>query len=278
MIPRDGHSIHSRFVMVDGIRTHYLEAGDGAPLVLLHSGEFGASAELSWEHNIAALSRRFHVYAPDWLGYGETQKLFCFEDMRGFRIRHITAFLRTLGIGRAAFIGNSMGGTMLLGVAAMPQPPWPMRRIIAVCGGGDIPENGAREVLNSYDGSRDHMRRIVQTMFANPAIRDDAAYVERRQRSAQLPGAWECTAAVRFRAPGRSPGGMPKPPDYRAIAVPVLLVTGGKDVLRKENFGPELQGRIPGSVLHVIGDAGHCPQIDAPAEFNRVVLDFLEQP
>ncbi|WP_424139853.1 alpha/beta fold hydrolase [Roseomonas chloroacetimidivorans] len=267
--------VHSRFIQVDGIRTHYLEAGKGLPLILLHSGEFGASAELSWEHNIAVLAERFHVYAPDWLGYGETQKLFCFEDMRGLRTRHIASFLRTLCIDRAAFMGNSMGGTMLLAAAAMAEPPWPIDRMVVVCGGGDIPENDARETLNSYDGSRDHMRRIVRTMFVNSDVREDEAYVDRRHRSSLARGAWECAAAVRFKAPGRRSGGMPKPPDYSGISRPLLLVTGAKDVLRKENFGPDLQAQIPGAELHVVQEAGHCPQIDAPEEFNRVVLNFL---
>src|SRR5882762_1596314 len=101
-------AIQSRFVDVLGMRTHYLESGRGFPVVLLHSGEFGASAELSFEFTLPALSDRFHVIAPDWLGFGESAKIFSFEDMRGFRIRHITAFLKVLGIGRAHFIGNSM--------------------------------------------------------------------------------------------------------------------------------------------------------------------------
>ena len=36
-------------MLVDGLTTSYLEAGEGDPVVLLHGGEFGASAELGWE-------------------------------------------------------------------------------------------------------------------------------------------------------------------------------------------------------------------------------------
>ena len=46
----------SRFATIDGKRTHYLEAGEGDPLILLHSGEFGACAEFTWEFNIDALA------------------------------------------------------------------------------------------------------------------------------------------------------------------------------------------------------------------------------
>lgn len=263
-------------IRVNGLDTHYLEAGSGPKVVLLHSGEFGGCAELSWEHTIQPLAEHFHVFAPDWLGYGQSAKVFSFDDMWGFRVTHITDFLRAVGIEKAHFVGNSMGGTMLLTVAAAKEPEWPLDRIVAVAGGGAIPENAARDILNGYDGSREHMRKIVDTMFVTDRVRGDEIYLDRRHRLSLDKGAWECTAAVRFKAPWRTSSGMPVPPDYSGVGVPVLLVTGAKDPLRELDFGPRLQAQIPGSRLHVVEHAGHCPQIDAPAEFNRVVIAFLK--
>src|SRR5262245_11753928 len=114
--------VASKFVEVEGMRTHYLEAGSGFPVVLLHSGEFGGCAELSWEFNIEALAKHFRVIAPDWLGFGESAKIFSFDDMMGLRIRHIGALLKMLGISQAHFIGNSMGGGVLARVASMDEP------------------------------------------------------------------------------------------------------------------------------------------------------------
>jgi 2-hydroxymuconate-semialdehyde hydrolase len=269
--------VHSRVERIGGVRTHYLEAGSGPPLILLHSGEFGGCAELSWERNIQALSAQFRVLAPDWVGFGKTEKLFSFEDMWAFRVHHITQFLHHLGIARAHFIGNSMGGTMLLAVAAAEKPVWPLERIIAIAGGGSVPENAARNVLNSYDGSYDHMERIVETMFLDPTIQKDKAYIERRNDLAREPGAWECTAAVRFKAPWVQRSAVPSKPDYSLISVPTLLVTGEKDPLRDPGFGASLQQEIPGSQLHVIANAGHCPHIEYPAEFAEVALEFLRR-
>ncbi len=244
--------------------------------MLLHSGEFGGCAELSWEKTIGPLSERFRVIAPDWSGFGRTEKVFSFDDMWGFRIRHITAFLRVLGLDKAHFVGNSMGGTLLLMAAAQSPCPWPIDRLVIVSGGGSIPENAVRETLNSYDGSLDHMRRIVQTIFVNPAVRNDEAYVVRRHQLAGLPGAWEATAAARLRAPWRDAGSrMPQPPDYSTIGRPVLLVTGEQDSLREPGFGTKLQEQVPGSALHVVKNAGHCPHLDEPDEFNGVLLNFL---
>lgn len=269
-------AVRSHFVVAGGLRTHYLEAGEGFPVVLLHSGEFGGCAELSWEKTIGPLAAKFRVIAPDWSGFGRTEKVFSFDDMWGFRIRHITALLQVLGIERAHFIGNSMGGTLLLQVAAASPCPWPIEKAVVVSGGGHVPENESREILNSYDGSLEHMRRIVEVMFIDPKIRNDEGYIQRRHDLAREIGAWEATAASRFRAPWRVAGArMPQPPDYSSVKYPILLVTGEKDPLREPNFGVKLQADIPRAQLHVIANAAHCPHLEAAEEFNAVVLRFL---
>ena len=270
--------IESKFVDANGIRTHYLEGGKGTPLVLLHSGEFGGCSEITWEYNIEDLAKSFHVYAPDWLGFGKTEKLFSFEDMWGKRVGHITDFLKAVGIRKAHFIGNSMGGTMLITVATMDPSPWPLDRIVVVSGGGAIPDNAARQLLNDYDGTKDYMRRIVSELFVNPKLKNSEEYVERRHLLSLEPGAWECTAAVRFKAPGRKGGAMPPEPAYSKIRVPTLLLVGEKDNLRDPGYGGALQAKVPGAQLQSVRDAGHFVQIDAPGEFLAAVRSFLGAP
>ncbi|MDZ4234133.1 MAG: alpha/beta hydrolase, partial [Dietzia sp.] len=85
-------------VLVDGLITSYLEAGQGDPVVLLHGGEFGANAAIGWENTIEALATRYHVFAPDMLGFGGSAKVVDFTDGRGMRIRHIARFCEVLGI------------------------------------------------------------------------------------------------------------------------------------------------------------------------------------
>ena len=60
-----------RFVTVDGIRTHYVAAGEGEPLLLLHG--LGASL-MAWALNIEPLSQKFSVYAIDIPGHGDSEK------------------------------------------------------------------------------------------------------------------------------------------------------------------------------------------------------------
>ncbi|MGH2507716.1 MAG: alpha/beta fold hydrolase [Ktedonobacteraceae bacterium] len=266
----------SKYVVANGIKTHYIEAGAGPALVLLHSGEYGGSAETTWEFNIDQLSEHFHVLAPDWLGYGKTEKLFDFTDMWQKRVNHIRAFIDALCIEKAHFVGNSMGGSMLITVAAMDKPIWPMDCIVIVSGGGYAPENEERQVLNSYDLTRAHMQRIIKVLYLNPRIRSDKQYLEKRYQASLEPGAWECTAAVRFKAPGRESSGAKRPASYRMVRVPTMLIAGEKDNLRQPGYAQALQEEIPGACLKVIKDAGHCPQVDQPDIFNRLVVEFLK--
>src|SRR5690606_13639616 len=105
--------IHSRYINIDGIRTHYLEGGDGPTVVFMHSGEFGGCAELSRQFNLEALARHFRVIAPDWLGFGRTDKVFDFVNGRDRVFGHMMRFFEIMAIREADFIGNSMGGSNL---------------------------------------------------------------------------------------------------------------------------------------------------------------------
>lgn len=269
-------SYHSRFVMVGDIRTHYLECGDGPPLVLLHAGGFGANGQNTWGFNLEALSKHFHVYAPDWLGYGKTDKLFSFDDMWSMRVEHIRRFVETLQIGKAHFMGNSMGASVLITVAAQESPAWDLDKIVVVSGGGVAPDNEVRQLLNSYDCSREHMRKIVQTVYMRTELHDDEEFLDSLYLPSIEPGQWECTAAVRFKSPIAESSGARRPKDYSTIKAPMLLVAGGRDNLRYPGYAQELQAGIPGCKLHFMENSGHCPHIDEPAAFNAVAIDFLK--
>ncbi|MFZ0904840.1 MAG: alpha/beta fold hydrolase, partial [Mycobacterium sp.] len=189
-------------VVVDGLLTSYLEAGTGDPVILLHGGEFGASAEIGWEHAIPALAARYRVLAPDMLGFGQSAKVIDFNDGRGMRIRHIARLCDGLGIANAHFVGNSMGAINLLTDATSDSLVLPMRSMVAICGGGEIQRNQHMEALYDYDATVPAMRRIVEALFHDPSYLADDDYVRRRFESSIAPGAWEALAAARLRRPG----------------------------------------------------------------------------
>lgn len=263
------------FIDVLGIRTHYLEAGSGPDLVLLHSGEYGSSAEISWRHNIDGLAQHFHVLAPDLPGWGDTDKVYSFSERTGFRIRHVAEFCRLKSVESAYFIGSSFSGGLLLNAAGHPKCPLPITKLITIGGGGDLAEDPtAREVLTTYDGTPEHMRRALQVLFYDEKWWSDEL-VDEKQESALKPGAWEAISAARLRRPGEKfvtqfPDSSPE-----NITVPTLIVAGEEDLIKDADWGERLQAQIPGSQLYTFARSRHMSHIEHPEEFNRLAVSFL---
>src|SRR6476660_4919308 len=96
----------SKEITVFGQKIHYVEAGTGPTVILLHG--LGGSSQV-WQFNIAALAEKYHVVAPDQIGFGKSDK-----PLVNYRIRTYVDFLdqfcKQLKIERASLVGNSMGG------------------------------------------------------------------------------------------------------------------------------------------------------------------------
>jgi 2-hydroxymuconate-semialdehyde hydrolase len=268
----------SRFVDVGGIRTHYLEAGDGDEvIVLLHAGGWGQSAALTWGPNIAALAEHFRVVAPDWLGFGQTDKLRDFASGSDRMLRHLVATLDVLAIGQAHFVGVSMGGTYLIREAARRPSRLGIRRMVVCSGGGFVPANDQRRDILAYDGTEPAMRKALQAAFHSPVWEDDA-YVRARVETSLMPGAWETTAAARLTRPGappRSEFGNADATVYEDVDVPTLVIAGAHDQLREPGYHVELAERIPGAQAILVPDGGHMLNFDCADWFNRATLAFL---
>jgi len=268
--------IQRNTLLVDGLVTSYLEAGQGDPVVLLHGGEFGVSAELGWENNIAALAAHHRVLALDMLGFGDSAKVVDFNDGRGMRIRHIAKFCAAVGVESAHFVGNSMGAVNLFVDATSESPVLPARSMVTICGGGEIQRNDYSAALYDYDATLSGMRRIVEALFHDPSYPADDAYVQRRYESSIAPGAWEALAAARFRRPGLEPPSLPSSArPYQRIAVPTLVVEGECDKLLSPGWAADIAGQIPGGRWLVVQKAGHCPQIEQPSAVNELLMEFL---
>jgi pimeloyl-ACP methyl ester carboxylesterase len=98
-------TIDSRFAEVNGIRLHYLIAGDGAPVFLLHGY---AQTSHMWRPLIAELARTRTVIAPDLRGFGESAKPEGGYDKKTMA-QDIQALATTLGHGRVSIVGHDIG-------------------------------------------------------------------------------------------------------------------------------------------------------------------------
>lgn len=103
-----------RDTYVFGQRIHYLEAGRGRPVILIH-GMGGEGAR--WMPNIRGLAPSFHVFSPDQIGFGQSDKPLTIYHT-GVFAGFLAGFMKHIGAPRAAFIGQSMGATVALYLAA----------------------------------------------------------------------------------------------------------------------------------------------------------------
>lgn len=269
-------SIKSHIVHVGPLETHYLEAGAGPTLVLLHGGEYGASAEVTWGASIPVLAENFHVIAPDMLGYGQTAKVYSFSDPSGLRIRHLQQLLQLLGIDAAYFAGNSAGGGTLLRAAVMAPPALPIIKMVTICGNAGLFKSSSQADLENYDPSLENMRKLLKLAF-----HDDKwltpEMVQKRYENSIMPGAWEALSAARLRRPGYKRGTTSDAflTALRKVDVPLLIMACDHDPLNQSDWDEQLKTIVPGSQTYRFHESAHEPQIEEAETFNRIVTEFL---
>ncbi|MFE2873238.1 alpha/beta fold hydrolase [Embleya sp. NPDC059259] len=270
----------ARLVRTKDWTLRYHEAGEGHPLVLLHGSGPGATGWSNFAGNIGALAEHFHVYAVDMPGWGES------DPATVDRLDHVEAaiqFLDALGIEKAAFVGNSMGGQTSLRLATehpdrithlvtMGAPVGPVRTLF---GAGDGPSEGLKVLITAYrDPSPENMRRLVEIMcfdkerFATPELcqaRSDAALARPEHLRNYVDGLPHGTPLPTWVDPRLLP----------AITTPTLIIHGRDDRVVSYEVSLHLLANVPDSRLVLLNRCGHWAMIEHADEFNRLVTDFV---
>jgi pimeloyl-ACP methyl ester carboxylesterase len=269
-------SYQTRTIVAGDIKTHFIEAGSGPELILLHGGEYGASAEITWRANIDELARRFHVVAPDLLGWGQTDKLYSFSDPAGLRIRHLQRFLEALGIGKAFFVGNSAGGGLILRGAVRRPVPFQIQKMVTICGNASVFKTTSQADLENYTPSLENMGKIVALLYHDPKWRTEDVIRERYECSI-IPGAWEALSAARLRSPVHQARSTTEEfvQQLSNLTIPLLVMSCEHDPLNQKDWDVNFQKIVPGSRVHRFMHSAHEPQIEEAEEFNRVLTEFL---
>jgi 2-hydroxy-6-oxo-6-(2'-aminophenyl)hexa-2,4-dienoate hydrolase len=264
-------------ISVQGVDTHYLEAGRGETLVLIHGGGAGADAEGNWQGCIPEYAKRFRVIAVDMPGFGKSAK----PDPETYsygqtnRNAHMIAFIEAIAGGEPIYlIGNSMGGATALGVT-IQRPELVKKLVLMGAAGLDIanPDPSSRAALGGYDYTTDGMRRLVGVL-AGPYFQVSDALIAHRHALTMMPGAREASRAIQEHM---KTDGMTYPREVIASVRTPTLVVGGKldkiAVLARTYGYLDL---IPNSWGFVLPHAGHWVMMEAPAEFVAVTSAFFD--
>jgi pimeloyl-ACP methyl ester carboxylesterase len=258
----------SKEVLVFGQKIHYLEAGTGPTVVLLHG--LGGSTQV-WQFNIAALAEKYHVVVPDQIGFGKSDK-----PLVNYRIRTYVDFLdqfcKQLRIDRATLVGNSMGGW----IAAMFTASFPDRvdKLVLVDAAGYAPSKDldTRTFFGLNPTTREGMKVLVAKVFYNKAFQTDAAIDQAIAARLAAGDGYTINSITESIIRGE---------DFlddvvKTIKRPTLIIWGRQDGLVPLPEGERFNKDIAGSKMIVFDECGHVPNVEKPAEFNAAVLKFLE--
>jgi pimeloyl-ACP methyl ester carboxylesterase len=125
-IPAQGNSIQSKFATVDGIKIHYLSAGHGPTVILLHGY---TQTSRMWRPLIPRLTDKFTVIAPDLPGIGESDIPKDGFDMKTAAIR-MHALTKSLGITKSRVVGHDIG--LMVAYAYAAQFPAEVEKLVVM--------------------------------------------------------------------------------------------------------------------------------------------------
>lgn len=289
-------TITQGYAKLTGVRLHYAEAGSGDNLVILLHGfpEFW----YSWRKQLGALSKSFHVVAPDMRGYNLSDKPARVEDYRIDQlVADIVGLIDHFGAKQAAIVGHDWGA----GVAWVVAQKHPERvSKLAVL---QVPPAAAwranltlKQFLRSWYMfffqiprlpewliSRQNFRAIERTFEErvtrkNSFTKDD---VERYKEAARQAGA--LTGAINYYRANVFDRFFPKkqPSEVRQgdgrIRVPTLFIYGEQDFAIVPATVRGIEKYIDAYYREVrIPDSGHWVQNEAPDEVNAALLEFLK--
>ncbi|MCB0196116.1 MAG: alpha/beta fold hydrolase [Anaerolineae bacterium] len=267
-----------QFIDLDGHRTHYLEKGQGEPVLLLHGFFYDSYI---WAENIDALAEHFKVYALDLWGFGYSTR----ERLDyGYPLfaHQVLLFMNRLGIERASLVGQSMGGGTAITFCVQHRPR--VNKLLLVDPGGmpnplpftekifNFPVIGEfilslntnmarRKVLGDYwihqqDLITDHYFKNV-TRFQK--IKGTSAVLLSILRKQFFD-----TLSDEIQMLGQ-------------LDVPTLLVWGREDKAIPVQRGEAMHRIVRGSRLTIFDNAGHVPNYECAAAFNQVAIDFLQE-
>jgi len=289
MIVKHGQENWShRYAIVNGLRLHYVEAGDGPLVVLLHGfPEFW----YSWHRQIPVLAAAgFHGLAVDQRGYDESDKP---PGVDSYRIEALTddvaGLIAHAGCVKAHVIGHDWGGVIAWAVA-MRQPDVVDKLVIL-----NAPHPAA--YLRELQTTDQRLRSWYVLLFQLPVLPElliragNYALLERGLRREPVnPDAFTVEDVRLYKQALSRPGALTGALNYyraayrhrrvartllRRVTAPTLLVWGERDRYLSLRLTEGLEPWVPDLRVERIPDASHWVQNDAPERVNRALIGFL---
>ncbi len=254
----------SRNVVINHLRLHLLEWGepDAPPLLLLHGGNQSAH---SWDLVSLHLADRYHIYALDQRGHGDSEWARDAEYAPDQMARDALALIAQEGVAAPIVVGHSMGGMVTMRLTAL-EPTLP-RAVGLVDVGPEVSQRGAETIRNfvvrntefdqldqfidrvvAYDPfrSREHIERTARY---NLVQRSDGRYVSKSDRLLHDP---EFRQRARPDSERRDVA-----QGFHAFAGPTLLIRGERSNILEAEAAQRFVTGLPNARLVEVSDCGH---------------------
>lgn len=282
------HEVRSRYVMANGVRTHYWESGNGGPTVVaLHGGGAGSSGMAGMGPLLERLGGDARVIAPDSVGgFGLTDPYAPVPYGLMSRVQHLADFMDALCLDKVSMIGNSQGAWTGAQYAILhPDRVEKMVLIssLTIANSLNIPQRPteALKALNDYDGTREGMRRILQALIIDPKRITDKL-IDDRQAAAMRPGALDAfkafgrgTASLRQNALFALQNDMTRSLPTMVKTIPTIFIWGDSDTFALPETGKKIGEFVPEAKFHWVPGAGHQVQTDKPDEATAIIREFF---
>jgi len=273
-------NLEGKWVSVNGLNTRYVVMGSGYPLILVHG--FGEFLEVWWL-NIGPLSEHYRVYALDLPGQGLSDKPDT-DCTIPFITGFMSGFMQALGIECAHFVGHSLGAGIGLNMAI--HCPERVNRLVLVDSGGlstdmsflyrlcTLPIVGEILVRPTIKAG---LRHGIKRAFYNPDLVTDEM-VDKNYELMRMPGTKQAMLnMLRANADFTGPHpGVVVTDKLHLVKSPVLFIHGEQDPVVPLADVRNACKMVPNAELAVFAECGHCPYIEKAAEFNEVVIAFLD--
>lgn len=263
------------YIEAGGHKTHYHEAGTGDTVVFVHGSGPGVTGWANWRNALPYFAERFHVLAPDILGFGYSARPENARYGKDAWVDHLIAFLKAKNVERCHLVGNSLGGALSLALAVR-EPQMVDRIVLMGAAGLNFPVTRGLEAVWGYEPSVENMRALIAEHFAYDGSLATDDLVRMRYEASRQPGFHESYSKM-FPAPyQRHLEALATSRDAIAkIASPTLLIHGREDKVVPLATSLEMLELIPNAELHVFGHCGHWTMIERRDDFNALVMHFF---